>query len=410
LWLVGCKTRSQKTLERDFNAAQLSFFKGYIDQPLEIAQRGYQESSRYPDLHWRFRILLADLRIKQAKPSDALELLSASPEPGVLPDTLFRRRLVRAMAFCNSRSQPEAQAELSAAERELTASPQDATQLQLTGARCNQALGKFSQAYTQFGALQNSSTQDGFAKLYALLGMASCAVKQHHYEDALKWYLLSQQAAIALKAIPYEQVAQGNLGFLYFELGDFDQALKSSQAAVELTSHGGTDTYSDYWLLNLGRVYQGTAQFGLAKESYEKGLKLASSRGNDVAATRFLHNLVQAELRDGNIDKANEYHRQAEQLHVKEQEDLRDLRIDSAYLSVANGNYSVAEPELLKLVSEVQDNPRLKWRLEAELAQLYAKLHKPEPADQWFRKSIATIEEAAAHMQQTEFKIGMLDN
>ncbi|MGE5323559.1 MAG: tetratricopeptide repeat protein, partial [Actinomycetota bacterium] len=322
----------------------------------------------------------------------------------------FRRRLVRAMAFCNLQSEDKAQTELLAAGQERPANPQDDIQLQLAGARCDQALGNFSKAYDEFAAIQRSSTQDGFAKLYALLGMGSCSVRQHHYEDALRWYLLSQVAATALKAVPYEQVAQGNLGFLYLELGDVEQALTNSKAAVDLTTHGGADTYLESWLLNLGRVYHNTGQSGLAKESYERALKLATSRGNDLVAARCLHNLVQFEVLKGNIAQASEYHNQAKRLHLSQEIDLRDLRIDSAYLLAANGEYSVAEPELLQLISEVRDTPRLEWSLEAELARVYAKQGRRNLADLWFRKGISTMEEASANMKQAPFAIAMLDS
>jgi len=406
--LIGCRQESQKILAREFQTAQLLFLQGYIDQPLAIAERGYRNSFRYPNLNWQFRILLANLRIKERKPEEALGLLS-SPEPGTASDTRFHLHLVRALAYCNSNLAQQAQSELSAVEHENAADIEHSAELKLVGARCSQALGNFSQSYVQFAAVHQSPTQDQFVKLYALLGLGFCELKKKRYEDAAKWYLIAQDVAASLKAIPYEEIVRGNLGFIYFELGDFDQALKNSQAAAKLAERGGSDSHFE-WLLDVGRAYGAVGQSGLAKEYWEKALKIALSKGNDDIAARCLHNLVLAALDERNIAKANEYHRRAEQLHPKQQEDLRDLRIDSAYLSAENGDYNAAEPELLKLVSAVRDNPRLEWRLEAELAQLYAKVHKPEPADQWFRKSIATMEESAAHMQQTEFKIGMLDS
>ena len=403
--------RSQRNLDQDLQKAQVLFLKGYIDQPLQIAQRGYQDSSRYPDLNWRFRILLADVRVKQGKPKDASELLSASPGTGLPIEITFRRRLVRAMAFCNLHSEQSAQAELSAAVRELRAKPQDGIQLQLATARCDQALGNFSKAYAEFAAIQQSSPQDEFVRLYALLGMGSCATNERQYQDALRWYLQAHVAANDLSAIPYQQVAQGNLGFLYLELGDVEQALTNSKAAVDLTTRGGTDTYLESWLLNLGRVYHNTGQSGLAKESYEKALSLASSRGNDLVAARCLHNLVQIEIGEGNIAQASKYHKEAGQLHLaKGGADFRDLRIDSAYLSAANADYSAAEPELLQLITEARETPLLEWSLEAELARVYEKQGRRSLADLWFRKSISTMVEASARMKQAPFAIGMLDS
>jgi CHAT domain-containing protein len=401
---------SRKSLEEDFKSAQMLFLQGYIDHPAEMAERGFQDSSRYPDLHWRFRLLLANLRMKQSKSAQALELLSVSPEPNLPPEIRFHRRLVRALAFCNSHSDQKAQTELAAAGQETTPNNPNAAELQLSAARCSHALGKFKEAYAQYLSVWQSSTQDQFVKLYSLLGLGFSALKQHRYEEAVHWYLLSQSMSAALKAAPCEELARGNLGFLYFELGDLHNAMQNSKAAADLAERGGTATHLEYWLLEVGRDHEAIGEFGLAKESYERALKIATSKGNDVIAARSLHNLVGEELREDDLVRANQYHQQAEQLHSKEQEDLLNFRIDSAKIAEKKGEYSVAEPEFLRLISEVQDNPRLQSSLEDELARLYAKQGKWESADLWFRKGISTMEDAAAHLRETPFKIGLLNS
>lgn len=398
---------SRQDLERNFKTASLLFLQGYIDQPAEIAEHGYRDSPRYPELNWRFRILLAGLRIKQGNPQEASSLLSSSPGPGLAPDIGFHLRLVRALAFCNSHSPEKALVELSAA-RDVTDAEHSA-ELKLAVARCSQALGNFSDAYAQFAAAQQSSTQDQFVKLYALLGLGFCALKQEKYEDAVNWYLLAQESAVALKAIPYQEIARGNLGYLYYELGDFDHALENSRAAAKLAERGGSGSHFE-WLLDVGRAYGAVGQSGLAEENWKKALEIALARSNNPIAARCLHNLVGAELQKGDLERASEYHRKAEQLVLTQKEDLRDLRIDSASIAAQKGDYPSAEREFLQLIAEVQDTPLVEWNVEAKLANAYAKQGKPELADRWYRKGISTMENAAAQMQQTEFKIAMLDS
>jgi CHAT domain-containing protein len=405
--LLGCKVHSRQDLERDFKTADHLFLQGYIDQPVEIAERGYRDSSRYPDLNWRFRILVAALRIKQGKPEEASGLLPSLPEQRLDAGIRFHLHLLRALAFCNSQSAQQARIELSAAQDE--ADPEHTAEFKLTTARCSQALGKFNEAYVQFAAAQQSSAQDQFLNLYALLGLGFCSLKQRKYEDAVKWYLLAQDAAAALKAIPYEEIAHGNLGYIYYELGDVYQALQNSQDAAKLAERGGSSSHFE-WLLDVGRAYGAIGQWGLAQENYRKALEIALARGNNPIAARCLHNLVRAELEKGNLDRAREYHGKAEQLTLTQKEDLRDLRIDSASIAAAKGDYREAEREFLQLIDEVKDTPLVEWNIEAQLARMYAMQGNPKLADRWYRKSIATMEDVAAHMQQTEFKIGTLDS
>ena len=53
---------------------------------------------------------------------------------------------------------------------------------------------------------------------------------------------------------------------------------------------------------------------------------------------------------------------------------------------------------------------RLKWVIQARLARDYAAQGDAGEAEKWFKRSIATVDEAAKKMKHEEFRTAMRDN
>ncbi|MGH9566268.1 MAG: CHAT domain-containing protein, partial [Candidatus Angelobacter sp.] len=200
----------------------------------------------------------------------------------------------------------------------------------------------------------------------------------------------------------------GNLGSSYFELGDFEKARKNSQDAEILAERLHQTRDREKWLLDIGRAYYQTGQSGLAQEYYKKALNLAHGLGDDEIAGKCLHNLALMELTKGNLRSASSYHEQEKSLKLANG-NLLDFKMDEANIAAAHSDWSTAEETLFMLLSKTQEPARLAY-LQGRLAHVYAGQHKNSEADQWFRQSIATMEDAADKMKQIEFKIAMLDN
>jgi CHAT domain-containing protein len=130
---------------------------------------------------------------------------------------------------------------------------------------------------------------------------------------------------------------------------------------------------------------------------------------DDRIAARSLHNLTGIALANGQIQEAEEYHTQAKGLQLRD-DDLRASILDEAGIAAAKHDWEHAEGLLLNLLPQVADDPLQTWTVQAGLAQDYASQGKPSLADKWYQRSIATMQNAAAKMQQADYKIAMLDN
>src|SRR5262249_19636826 len=79
---AGCGSR-RASLEKQYTEAHLQFWQGSTDQPLQGAESGFQASTDYPDLNWRFRILAAEANARKGRLTRALDLLQPEPPPNV---------------------------------------------------------------------------------------------------------------------------------------------------------------------------------------------------------------------------------------------------------------------------------------------------------------------------------------
>jgi tetratricopeptide (TPR) repeat protein len=106
--ITGCKDK-RASLEKQYAEARLLFQQGYVDQPLPLAESGYKDSAKYPDLNWKFRVLAADARNRKGRFAAALEILEPEPPSNIPSEIFWHRRLTQASSLCQSGKYPQAE-------------------------------------------------------------------------------------------------------------------------------------------------------------------------------------------------------------------------------------------------------------------------------------------------------------
>jgi CHAT domain-containing protein/tetratricopeptide (TPR) repeat protein len=395
-------------LQRLYADARLDFLRGYDKQAREKAEDGLAKAAGFPQLAYQFKNLLSDLSVRADKPADALQILGPGP-PANSPDQVrWRFFITSSAALCKEQKYSEADQFLREAETLAQGNPSYSGETRLAEARCKLGQGELQQAER---LLQSSlvSSSDDFTEMYAWMAFGFCALRLHAFEQAIDRYAKAEELSRRLLAPATEEGALGSEGYAYSELGDFNRGREKSGRAVEIAAKLGRTGDEAKWALDLGRAYHNTGSPGLALENYGKALTLAHDVGMRQIELRALHNLVQIELVKGQLTIAENHHKQSEALHP-EGPDLTDYRRDEASIAAAQGDHVRAEQSLLALLPEVNENPRLTWVLQAELARNYAAQGNTASADMWFQRGVATMTQAAARMKRIEFRIDMLDN
>jgi CHAT domain-containing protein/Tfp pilus assembly protein PilF len=416
LTICGCGKRA--SLEKAYAEARLQFQQGFADQPLQLAETSYKESTPYPDLNWKFRVLTAEARARKGLFAQALELLQPDPPADAPAEVFVRRRLAQASSLCQLGNYKQAEERLAQAAALAKKHGDERAAVNYARGRCEMARHDWRKAEGYLrSAAESDTASDPYLKAYALASLGGSIAKELRYEEAIDWYSQCLPVAHSLRAPPLEQLALGNLGFLYAELRDFPNARKNSEEAEKIASKWKILRDQQKWLLDIGFVQSAQGLSGAAEESYKRALAIATQLGDTDVIAKCLHNLTRLKLNEGQSDPAEKYHRTEADLGLKG-DNLLDWKLDQADIDASHGDYDKAVTELKDLLQQVrtEDAERnivryhLRWLIQSHLARVYTVKGEAAKAEKWFQSSIDTVEEAAKKMKRVEFSTAIRDN
>lgn len=401
-------------MEKRYAEARLLFQQGFIDQPLPLADAGYKESANNPDLNWQFRILTAEALTRKGRNDAALQLLEPEPPSNVPTEIFWRRRIAQALSLCQLGRYPETEERFARAAA-LHAEP---GALNYARGRCAMNQGRLKEAEDFLNLVTaQSATPDPFLKAYALVSLGWLAKRDLRYEESIDFYTECLAILRTLHAPPLEQVALGNLGGLYVDLGDLNNGRQNSEAAEKIAGQWKLLRDQKIWLMNIGVAQAAQGQSGLAEQSYNRALAIATELMNTDTAAACLHNLTLLKLRQHQLDMADKYHLQGANLGLKE-DHLKDWQLDDAAITAAHGDHVKAGLELLDLLQQVETEDaqqgvfhyKRTWSIQSRLARNYATQNNNIDAEKWFQRSIHTVDEAAKRMKREELRTSVRDN
>jgi CHAT domain-containing protein len=411
--ITGCQDK-RASLEKQYTEARLLFQQGFIDQPLPLAEAGFNDSAAYPDLIWRFRILTAEARNRKGRYAAALELLEPEPPSGIPAEILWRRRVTQAMSLCQLGRYPETEERFAQAAA-LQAEP---GALNYARGRCAMKQGKWQTAenYLQLVTAQ-SSNPDPFLKLYALATLASLARRDLRYDEAIDLNKECLAILRSLQAPPLDELVLGNLGGLYVDLSDFNNGRENSEAAEKIAAQLNLLHDRQIWLMNIGSAQSIQGQSGMAEQSYNHALAIATELKDSGAIAACLHSLTMVKLGQHQLDVAEKYHLQAFKLRLKE-DNLADWRLADAAIAAANGNYAKAILGFREVLQQREAEDARQhlfhfkqiWWIQSRLAGAYAAQGNSSEAEKWFQRSIATIDAGAKTLKHPELRTALRDN
>jgi CHAT domain-containing protein/tetratricopeptide (TPR) repeat protein len=410
---IGCRDR-RASLERRYTEARLLFQQGYIDQPLPLAESGYRDSINYPDLNWKFRVLAAEALTRKGQYDASLELLKSEPPSNIPTELFWRRRLAQASALCQSGKYPQAEerfAQAAAVQAEPGA-------LNYVRGRCAMKHGEWQNAenYLRLVTAQ-SSNPDPFLKAYALGTLSWLTMRDSRYEETIGLTNECLLIARPLHALPLEQLALGNMGNVYVDLGDFNNARQASEAAEKIAAQLNLLHDRQKWLMNIGIAQAIQGQSGMAEQSYKHALAIATELKDIDVTAACLHHLTTLKVGQHQLDLAEKYHLQEWKLGLK-QDRLMGWQSDDADIAAAHGNYDKAIIILRELLQQQEaDDARDHlfhfkqiWWIQSRLAKDYALRGNAAEADKWFQRSIATMDAGAKTLKHPELRTALRDN
>ncbi len=253
---------------------------------------------------------------------------------------------------------------------------------------------------------------DSYLEAAALGSLGAIATKEEHYDESIDMDSKALQVSERIGAQGSVAKILVNMGWSFFEMGDYERALTVFQQAEESSGKAGLISDQAICRTNISAVEYYLRDFPQAQEESQLALQLARNLDEKKLVTETLNILSNVALAKGQIDIAEEYNREAQEISRSVGDhsgELTALLVAGRIYSWKN-QHSKAEELLTKIIQDPAIDTATRWEAEARLAKVYDDERAPGKAENEYRRSIETIEAARHSIGQDELRLTFLSS
>jgi CHAT domain-containing protein len=424
LILCPIEDTQPESAEAEYNQAARLFQRGYLEQAQREAELGVRRFQRtQPDWAVRFKLLEAETLVRRGLNPDALELLQdfkADPqqqdqqrqdqhkqdpqkqEETVRALTIEASALPREQLALANKKLDEAAALCRAAEYGACVDVLRVRAIVASRGR------DFAGARAHFVESLEFARRhkDRWAELGAEANAGWASMKLGRMEKAVASLSAAHDAAVAAGTEYWAELAGGNLGWTYYELGDDDKALPLFLEAEKTAAKIGGQRDERLWISAEGGVYRDREDNAGAERTYKKALALARTMRADESTEQALEDLALLAVVTNHPDAADGYVRQATPLETA------DGGKPSAYLMLTEGQLAAERGQneqavaIFDAILGDQANP-VPTRLEAGLdrARVFEREGRNGEAERGYRATLGAFEQAREQLQNVDSRL-----
>jgi CHAT domain-containing protein len=418
LW--GCHESASPEPEALFQSIYGDYLHGTLDVAEMRAEKARKEFNRggpsnAPAWELKFRLLDAEILLRQGHPKEVVALLAGDVESFPTEgDPAIKRNVLRGLAHSRLGRAEESDQELHAARR-LAESASSAligdvlraeALIQRDSGNSDQAIEKLKESLTaarQFG--------DPLLEASDLVDIGYASLQSGHYDQALALSHDAAQFAKSIQARRQLQLALGNIGWAYYNLGDFEGALANFQDAERQAKEIRMTDIRVFWLQDAGLAEYKLGNLNEARKYDEEALKSALTLPAADVADQIVNiqtNLALLLIGQGQTDEARKYSDAA----MAAARGSKDTNV-VAYATFLQGLVAVrqagaAEAERVLLSArDLATDPDLRTDIENAMANLHAAGHRSRQAELWYRRSIQTFEDKRSSVQDEALRLSV---
>jgi CHAT domain-containing protein len=395
----------QKSQSGDLTGAQ---------RAADEAERKYENNN--VEWAWRFRVFKAQILVMRGSYNDSLALLNENvPSAFAHTDLAARRKMVQGLANEYLEHFDQSAADLTEADQIV-----DSSHPQLQG-EIARALGTLEGERKNYDAANAAlhrglliARQHNLRSLEAsILGdLGYVDMKHEHYDEAIDWDRSALQMSHDSKTTLYTSGIQGNMGWSYFSMGDFENAKSLFEQAETASAHAGLSGDHVNWLIDMGVVQFAQHDYGPAESTMKQALQLARDLHDNESVIQCLNYLSQMALDSGAADAAEKFNSEASALQRAGLDQLGILRstLISGRIASSKRSFPEAEQSFKSIIQNPGAESSLRWEAESRLANVYEEMGQPAKAEQQFKKSIQTIDAVRSSVKSEEFRMSFLSS
>jgi CHAT domain-containing protein len=254
--------------------------------------------------------------------------------------------------------------------------------------------------------------KDSYLEAAALGSLGAIATKQEHYDESIDWDSQALRVSQSIGAQSSVAKILVNMGWSYFELGDYERSRSLFQQAEESSGKAGLVSDQLICRTNVGAVDYYLHHYAAATTESNLALELARKLDEKALITESLNNLSNVALENGNADLAEKYNNEALELSHSVKDHLGELSsmLIAGQVEAERRDYQQAEHVLEKVIHDPAVQTSLRWGAEARLASVYEDEGRLAQAERQYQQAIRTIEAARSSVSTEEFRLTFLSS
>jgi CHAT domain-containing protein len=409
---LGCRSP-----ESDYKALKQEVDRGEFNSTLvkvDAALRKY--GSRDAKWDWSFKLLKARILVSRSQGEEVLSLLRPEPPPELASTEIpEQRKLYQGIAHRYLQQFTEAEHDFAEAERLVgPLAPVYTCQFLIARAALRVDEKKYEAAEVGYRSALALARHHSLSVLEAdaLADLARLATSQSHFDEALDLYFPALQRAHFLEIEGTATTILGNLGWSYFELGDFEASLEFYRQGAQASATSGLQGYSAYWFSGVANSYLALREYALAEDLARATLKRAREL-KDAETTRIcLNTLTEVLLRKGQFEEAERYNREALKMEEAglDRSGASSSLVLAGHIAAAGKRFSEATGFFHRVLADPTVQTPLRWQAEAGLAGVRDGEGKPKEAERLYVQAIDTIEKARHSIDHDELRLSFLSS
>jgi CHAT domain-containing protein len=404
--LLGSGTAAVPSAESLYREAQAAFARGDYKKAAPLASLALaQLGNRDDELTWRVRILDADALTGQGLYKEAQAVLRR-PLPSRLAGSDIEVLRLRGLAVVAYRLKQRENGDLLIRRAHRLAKKVPSTLASVLIVLANydepnkETWGREALKYAR--AYKDVQTE---LRVRGTIGLA--LANQERFDEAIGMWEPSLVQARAVGNASLEEKFEGNLGWAYLELGDYETA--DARFTHALTTAKLINARKDAvpWMYQLGNIRLQRGDVAGAEEQYRGSYKLAVELKDDQQPIVLAY-LANAALKAGRLADARRYTDQSLQERRNDPDGMLRSQLLDGRVATAEGRWADAERLLNDVLARTR-SPQTRWETRGRLAQLYVKTGAFSAADREFARMLATAREARANVREMELRFAFFN-
>jgi CHAT domain-containing protein len=246
----------------------------------------------------------------------------------------------------------------------------------------------------------------------ALVSFAWLAMSRRRFDEAIDRGRAALTLARSLEMQGLVATTLGNLGWSYFELGDFDNALEFYKQGAESSAKSDLPGYSAYWFTGVANSNIAQHDYKSAEDLARHTLDRAYAMKNAETTTECLNTLAEVMLRTHRLSEAKRYNEKALKIEDSGGDTfgVPDSLILAGHIAAAEKRFGDADQFFRRVLSGPSPDAPLRWQAEAGLAGIRDGEGKPKEAEGLYLQAIDTIEKARHSIDHDELRLSFLSS